>query len=106
MQQLLYKPFIFLTYSSFDEMGYYDIPAFIDYVLATTNQQKLYYIGHSQGTTSFLAMASQRPEYGEKVRLTIALAPVVYLSNSQHPLIKLLADNINIVNVNMAAKKG
>lgn len=85
-------------------MGYYDTPAFIDYILAATNQENLYYIGHSQGTTSFFAMASQRPEYNQKVRLMIALAPVVYLSNSVHPLIKVLAENLNLFNVNSATK--
>jgi len=37
----------------FDEMGRYDSPAFIDYILAVTKREKLIYIGHSQGESSF-----------------------------------------------------
>lgn len=33
---------------SWHEIGYYDIPAMINYVLETTNHDKLDYIGHSQ----------------------------------------------------------
>jgi len=36
---------------SFEEMGLYDQPAQIDYILALTGQQKLTYVGHSEGTT-------------------------------------------------------
>lgn len=87
---------------SFNEIGYYDIPAFIDYILSITNQEKLYYIAHSQGTTSFFSMASERPEYNEKIRLMIALGPVVYISNTQHPLLKVLAEHMNIIDVNIS----
>ena len=38
---------------SFDEMGMYDLPAFVDFVLEHTQKEKLIYIGHSQGTTQF-----------------------------------------------------
>lgn len=34
---------------SFDEMGYYDLPAEIDYVLQQTKHTQLYYMGHSMG---------------------------------------------------------
>ena len=36
---------------SFEEMGRYDIPTEIEYVLDQTKAKKLSYIGHSQGTT-------------------------------------------------------
>lgn len=34
---------------SWHEIGIYDIPATIDYILEQTNQTKLSYVGHSQG---------------------------------------------------------
>ena len=36
---------------SFQELGKYDQPAVIDYILKTTGVPNLTYIGHSQGTT-------------------------------------------------------
>jgi len=32
-------------------MGEFDIPAMIDTVLKVTHQEKLFYVGHSMGTT-------------------------------------------------------
>ncbi|XP_052747559.1 lipase 3-like [Bicyclus anynana] len=76
---------------SFDENGYYDLPAVIDYVLDVTKQKRVYYIGHSQGTTNFLVMGSLRPDYNEKVQLSILLAPVAWMKNIQSPIPKLLS---------------
>ncbi|XP_054709826.1 gastric triacylglycerol lipase-like [Uloborus diversus] len=61
---------------SFDEMGEYDLPAMIDYALNFTGQTQLFYVGHSQGTTSAFAMLSQKPEYNKKIKLFVGLAPV------------------------------
>ncbi|MEJ1276465.1 hypothetical protein NN561_007370 [Cricetulus griseus] len=36
---------------SFDEMAKYDLPATIDFIVQKTGQEKLHYVGHSQGTT-------------------------------------------------------
>jgi predicted alpha/beta hydrolase len=33
---------------SWHEIGYYDLPAMIDYILLHTQQQQINYIGHSQ----------------------------------------------------------
>ncbi|XP_052747894.1 lipase 1-like [Galleria mellonella] len=76
---------------SWHEIGYYDLPAMIDYSLNVTNRRSLYYIGHSQGTTSFFVMGSERPEYNEKVTLMIALAPSAYLSHTKSRLMRVLA---------------
>jgi lysosomal acid lipase/cholesteryl ester hydrolase len=40
-----------LHFYSWQEMGTYDLPAAIDYVMGHTGQKDLYYIGHSMGTT-------------------------------------------------------
>lgn len=84
---------------SFHDIGYYDAPATIDYILAATGEEKLFYIGHSQGTTTFFVMASERPEYNEKIRLMVALAPVAYMTNFPNPLLKLVAQNQQILQV-------
>ncbi|KAL0116948.1 hypothetical protein PUN28_010077 [Cardiocondyla obscurior] len=63
---------------SWHEMGIYDLPAIIDYILHETGQKQLFYIGFSQGTTQFWILTSLRPEYNQKIKLMSALAPVAY----------------------------
>lgn len=72
-------------------MGIYDLPAMIDYTLNITNSKEIYYIGHSQGTTSFFVMCSERPEYNEKIKLMIALAPVAFMSNVKNPFLQVMS---------------
>ena len=76
---------------SFHEMGMYDLPATIDHIIAQTGQQKIYYVGHSQGTTSFFAMLSEKPEYNDKIIKFVALAPIVYTYNARSPIIDVFA---------------
>ncbi|XP_026324130.1 lipase 1-like [Hyposmocoma kahamanoa] len=76
---------------TFDEHGYFDIPAIVDYVLEATQQTKLNYIGHSQGTTDFLVMTSLRPEYNDKIQISFQIAPVAYLRHIRSFIPKLLA---------------
>lgn len=67
---------------SWYEMGIYDQPAVIDYVLHQTNVPKLYYIGFSQGTTSIMVLLSEKPEYNDKIYVATLLAPVGYMQHS------------------------
>lgn len=54
---------------SWHEIGVYDIPATIDYILKYTNQTRLTYVGHSQGVTAFYVTLSQLPEYNDKITI-------------------------------------
>ena len=36
---------------SYDEMARFDLPAVIHFILQKTGQEKIYYVGYSQGTT-------------------------------------------------------
>ncbi|XP_066998920.2 lipase 3 [Anabrus simplex] len=76
---------------SWHEMGVYDLPAVIDYILERTGEEKLFYIGHSMGTTMFYVMASEKPEYNNKIRAMFSLAPVAYMSHAGTPFLKALA---------------
>lgn len=67
-------------------MGQFDIPAEIDYILEQTGEPKLYYLGHSMGTTRFWVAMSLYPEYNKKIRSMYALSPVAYLGNMLSPL--------------------
>lgn len=70
---------------SFHEIGYFDLPAMIDYALNYTNQENLVYIGHSQGGTISFVLLSEREEYNEKIAIAHEMAPGVILK-VHHPL--------------------
>lgn len=71
---------------SFDEMGNYDIPAVINFVLTKTGSEKMSYVGHSMGCTMFFICMSLHPELNEKIDVMIALAPAVSMAKSTAPL--------------------
>ena len=74
---------------SWHEMGVYDLPAEIDYVLKETSQEDLFYIGHSMGTTMFYVLQSEKPEYSSKIRHMISLAPIAYMGHVTSVLAKV-----------------
>ena len=77
--------YLIQSISSWDEMAKYDLPAMIDKVLETTNQERLFYIGHSMGTTTFMAMAATIPEMQEKIIQAHFLAPIGFLEHMKSP---------------------
>ncbi|EDV32373.2 uncharacterized protein Dana_GF15804 [Drosophila ananassae] len=80
---------------SFHELGIYDLPAAIDYILSRSKGfEQLHYIGHSQGTTSFFVMGSERPIYMKKIKLMQALAPVTTWYNNGNPIARTFAKYI------------
>ncbi|XP_044018740.1 lipase 3-like isoform X1 [Aphidius gifuensis] len=56
---------------SFHEIGYYDVPRTIDYVLNATNQSSLICVALSMGTTLSFVTLSEHPEYNSKIKLVI-----------------------------------
>lgn len=76
---------------SFNEIGQFDLPAMIDYVLRLTGRQKVLYVGHSQGTTSLLALLASRPEYNQKIAQAHLLAPAAFMKYMPHPVITSIA---------------
>lgn len=85
---------------SYHQLGMSDLPTMIDHILATNKEfDKIHYIGHSQGTTSFFVMASERPEYNDKIQLMQAFAPVAYMTHVEnffvHPFATFL-DSFNV----------
>ncbi|KAG5317338.1 LIP3 Lipase, partial [Pseudoatta argentina] len=76
---------------SWHEIGVYDLPAMIDYIVKITGREKIFYLGHSQGTTSFFVMSTELPEYQHKIQAMFALAPVVYCSRLRNPIFQFLA---------------
>lgn len=82
-------------------MGYYDLPASIDYILNNTGYKKLTYIGHSMGTTMYFVLGSTRPEYMDKVMAMVALAPVAFPWNIRSPLANFLMRLHSVLNVSI-----
>ncbi|KAJ8713470.1 hypothetical protein PYW07_013840 [Mythimna separata] len=68
-----------------------DLPAAIDYALKVSGQERLHYVGHSQGTTSFFVLGSMRPEYNKKIISMHALAPVAYMAHNQSPFLQFIS---------------
>ncbi|KAJ8929440.1 hypothetical protein NQ314_017889 [Rhamnusium bicolor] len=70
----------------------------MDYILKITNKTDLFYIGHSQGATSYFAFASERPDYNRKVKLSINMAPSCLLSDTRS-MVKLLGKHASLIEV-------
>ncbi|KAI6779988.1 lipase -like protein [Emericellopsis cladophorae] len=62
---------------SIDEFAFHDIPDSIEYILDTTGQKSLSYIGFSQGTAQAFATLAIHPKLNSKVNVFIALAPAM-----------------------------
>ena len=65
-----------------ETMGLQDVPANIEFILNKTGNEKLSYIGHSEGTTQLFMASAMKPDYFfEKLNIFIALAPIVNMKN-------------------------
>lgn len=82
---------------SWHEIGIYDLPAMIDFVLRKRNLESLKYIGYSQGTTAFFVMTSEKPEYNAKISVMVALSPVAFMSKVRSPIVRLLSPGTSIL---------
>ena len=85
---------------SYDEIGRIDLPTMIDYALEVSGEERLHYVGHSQGTTSFFVMGSMRTAYNDKIISMNALAPVAYMAHNNNLLLNALAPFSDDIEVN------
>lgn len=79
-------------------MAQYDLPSMINKVIDTTNEPRVFYIGHSMGTTTLMAMSDILPEMKEKIILANLLAPVAFMEHMRSP-IALISPFANIIEV-------
>eukprot|EP01132_Coremiostelium_polycephalum_P006176 gene6176-7690_t len=77
---------------SFDEMGKYDLPAMVDYIIENTGFQSLPYVGHSEGTTQAFISYLVDNSISEKIPLFFALGPVGNVTNITNKPLRGLAD--------------
>ncbi|KAL9651138.1 hypothetical protein ABK040_002855 [Willaertia magna] len=87
---------------SWDEMASYDLVTMVNYALKTTGQQKLAYVGHSQGTTMGFACftsssnGSNKPhlcpkDFANKISVFIAIAPVTFVNHATNDMFHAVA---------------
>ncbi|XP_060538883.1 putative lysosomal acid lipase/cholesteryl ester hydrolase [Pantherophis guttatus] len=74
---------------SFHEMAIYDIPATINFILQKTEQDGLYYVGHSQGTTIAFIALGLLPCLSDRVKLIISIAPAYNLQDARGTFVVL-----------------
>ncbi|KAI2802961.1 Alpha/beta-hydrolase lipase region [Blomia tropicalis] len=74
---------------SVDELGMYDIPATVEYILSYTGK----------GTSGMFQLLSTRPSYSALIRPFIALAPVAYVANIQTSILQYAANNLPELNI-------
>ena len=71
---------------SFDHMAKYDQPALWEFILSKTKQEKLTYVGHSQGTTQmFAALSTNLDFFKPRMNGVILIAPVSRVENMTSP---------------------
>ncbi|KAN0034469.1 hypothetical protein ACTFIV_000982 [Dictyostelium citrinum] len=76
---------------SFDEMGQFDLPCIVDYVINVTGNSKVNYIGHSQGTTMGFIGFIEGNELTKKINTFFALAPVTRVTHCKSVILNLIA---------------
>ncbi len=84
---------------SFEEMGKYDLPAMISYIVKETGREKISYVGHSQGTSQFFSGMTFNPEFFKKhLNFMGAFGPVTTMRHFRDEFFILLSktnlDNI------------
>ncbi|XP_008114517.2 lipase member M [Anolis carolinensis] len=75
---------------SFHEMGIYDLSAIVNFILEKTGQEKIYYVGHEQGSTIAFIGFSILPQLAEKIKIFFALGPVYTFYYSVSPIVQIL----------------
>ncbi|KAE9006116.1 hypothetical protein PR001_g15281 [Phytophthora rubi] len=76
---------------TWEDMGLYDLPAFVNHILDITGRSTVSYVGHSEGTTQAFVGFSKNQEIAKKVDYFGALAPVAWTGHTTAQLFVALA---------------
>ncbi|RLN60917.1 hypothetical protein BBJ29_008675 [Phytophthora kernoviae] len=76
---------------TWEDMGIYDLPAFVNHILSTTGRSTVSYVGHSEGTTQAFVGFSKNQEFAKKIDYFGALAPVAWTGHATAALFVALA---------------
>ena len=63
-------------------------------------KEKIQYVGHSMGTTTFMVMNSLDQSWADKVELAVLLAPIGYVEHMASP-IKYLVPFLGVIDVSL-----
>ena len=91
------SPFL-ITCERIDEIGSYDIPACIDYIIRESASEKLIYVGHSMGCTVFYMAMMKHASLNDRIELMISLAPATSMANLKSPA-KVFAPHVSTIQV-------
>uniref|UniRef100_A0A8C3LB10 Partial AB-hydrolase lipase domain-containing protein n=1 Tax=Chrysolophus pictus TaxID=9089 RepID=A0A8C3LB10_CHRPC len=72
---------------SFDEIGKYDLPAEMYFIMNKTGQKNVYYVSHSEGSTAGFIALSTYPELAQRVKMFFALGPVLTVTHATSPFV-------------------
>ncbi|KAF8371508.1 hypothetical protein PRIPAC_77937 [Pristionchus pacificus] len=89
------------TLHQWEDMATKDIPAIIDKVLEITGEQRLNYIGHSQGALIIFARLSEDEELTRKIQNLFAMAPALSVTKVRGliaGIVQRLIDRQNAIN--------
>lgn len=73
-----------------NEMGKYDVPANVHYVLNTTGFAKVIWIGHSQGTTQWFIANALDLNLAQYFKAFVGVGPAMYVYNQNSVLVNTL----------------
>lgn len=73
---------------TFHEIAVFDLPAMTDYVISKTGQEKIFFIGHSQGTLESYIFLAERPEYNYKFHSVFSFAPLSFMTNTKNAFLQ------------------
>ncbi|GMF56656.1 unnamed protein product [Phytophthora fragariaefolia] len=76
---------------SWEDMGKYDLPVEMNYVLNKTHSNMLSYVGHSEGTSQAFVGFSTDQKLAQKVSYFAALAPVAWTGQLTAKVFKTMA---------------
>ncbi|KAI9987704.1 hypothetical protein PInf_023748 [Phytophthora infestans] len=91
---------------TWEDMGLYDLPAFLNRILDTTGRSTVSYVGHSEGTTQAFVGFSKNQEVAKKVDYFGALAPVAWTGHATAALFVALAKlkvDVSFLNLGFAS---
>uniref|UniRef100_T1KPI2 Lipase n=1 Tax=Tetranychus urticae TaxID=32264 RepID=T1KPI2_TETUR len=77
-----YKDHEFWNFT-FIEMGKYDVPAMVDYIIEETGFEKIVYIGYSQSTIAMLTLLAKQPQFACKLDLNINVSPEAFIGDQK-----------------------